>query len=156
MISEIFKAFLITSLAGTAFAAVISLIRPITKKAFGYSWHYYIWLCVLLVMIMPVRFDANSISAPSVVTQAGMTENTVQPTAPEKPQLLQTAAVIINNRMNILAYLWLIGAAALMLLNVLRYIRLNVRIRENGKIIYCPEIGQYTDKKINVDRKSVV
>ena len=150
MISEIFKAFLITSLAGTAFAAVISLIRPITKKAFGYSWHYYIWLCVLLVMIMPVRFNANSISVPSVVTQAGMTENTVQPTAPEKPQLLQTAAVIINNRMNILAYLWLIGAAALMLLNVLRYIRLNVRIRENGKIIYCPEIGQYTDKKINV------
>ena len=39
MLGEIFKALLITSLAGSALAAVISLLRPITKKVFGYSWH---------------------------------------------------------------------------------------------------------------------
>ena len=55
MIGELFKALLITSLAGSALAAVISIFRPITKKIFGYSWHYYIWLCVLFVMLMPVR-----------------------------------------------------------------------------------------------------
>ncbi len=166
MIGELFKALLITSLAGSAFAVVISLLRPITKKLFGYSWHYYIWLCVLFVMLMPVRFNVNTTPAPNIATQTVQTQQTVvseQPettenivqTAPiQKPQLLQKATVIwdriIYNRMNILAYVWLIGAIALMLLNVLRYIRLNIKIRKNSEVIYCPETGAYTDRKINV------
>lgn len=166
MISEIFKALLITSLAGSVLTVVISLLRPITKKIFGYSWHYYIWLCVLFVMLMPVRFNVNPSSAPSITTQTVQTQQTVvseQPettenivqTAPtQKPQLLQKATVIwdriIYNRMNILAYLWLIGATALMLLNVVWYVRLNIKIRKNGKVISCPETEEYTDRKINV------
>ena len=166
MIGELFKALLITSLAGSALAAVISIFRPITKKIFGYSWHYYIWLCVLFVMLMPVRFNVNPIPAPNIATQTVQTQQTVageQPettenivqTAPiQKPQLLQKATVIwdriIYNRMNILAYVWLIGAIALMLLNVVRYVRLNIKIRKNGKVISCPETREYTDRKINV------
>lgn len=166
MIGELFKALLITSLAGSALAAVISLLCPITKKLFGYSWHYYIWLCVLFVMVMPVRFNVNTKPAPNIATQAVQTQQTVvseQPettenivqTAPtQKPQLLQKATVIwdriIYNRMNILAYLWLIGAIALMLLNVLRYIRLNIKIRKNSEVISCPETREYTDRRINV------
>ena len=46
MIGELFKALLITSLAGSVLTVVISLLRPITKKIFGYSWHYYIWLAL--------------------------------------------------------------------------------------------------------------
>ena len=166
MIGELFKALLITSLAGSAFAVVISLLRPVTKKLFGYSWHYYIWLCVLFVMLMPVRFSVNTMPAPNIATQTVQTQQTVageQPettenivqTAPiQKPQLLQKATVIwdriIYNRMNILAYVWLIGAIALMLLNVLRYIRLNIEIRKNSEVISCPETRAYTDRKINV------
>lgn len=166
MIGELFKALLITSLAGSALAVVVSLLRPITKKLFGYSWHYYIWLCVLFVMLMPVRFNVNTKPAPNIATQAVQTQQTVvseQPettenivqTAPtQKPQLLQKATVIwdriIYNRMNILAYLWLIGAIALMLLNVVRYIRLNIKIRKTGEVISCPETRAYTDRKINV------
>lgn len=164
--NEIFKAVFITSLAGSALAAVISLFRPITKKLFGYSWHYYIWLCVLFVMLMPVRFDVKPQTAPSFVTQTVQTEQTTvggQPEATEniaqantaqKPQRLQKAAAIwgrmIYNRMNISAYLWLIGAMALILLNAVRYIRLNIKIRKNGKTVFCPEISEYTDRKINV------
>ena len=166
MIGELFKALLITSLAGSAFAVVISLLRPVTKKLFGYSWHYYIWLCVLFVMLMPVRFNVNPMPAPNIATQTVQTQQTVageQPettenivqTAPiQKPQLLQKATVIwdriIYNRMNILAYVWLIGAIALMLLIVLRYIRLNIEIRKNSEVISCPETRAYTDRKINV------
>ena len=166
MIGELFKAILITSLAGSALAAVISLLRPITKKLFGYSWHYYIWLCVLFVMLMPVRFNVNTTPAPNIATQTVQTQQTVvseQPettenivqTAPiQKPQLLQKATVIwdriIYNRMNILAYLWLIGTIALMLLNVVRYVRLNIKIHKNGEVISCPETRAYTDRKINV------
>ena len=166
MIGELFKALLITSLAGSVLAVVISLLRPITKKLFGYSWHYYIWLCVLFVMLMPVRFNVNTTPAPNIATQTiqtqqeavseqpETTENIVQTAPAQKPQLLQKATVIwdriIYNRMNILAYVWLIGAIALMLLNVLRYIRLNIKIRKNSEVISCPETRAYTDRKINV------
>ena len=166
MIGELFKALLITSLAGSVLAVVISLLRPITKKIFGYSWHYYIWLCVLFVMLMPVRFNVNTTPAPNIATQTVQTQQTVvseQPettenivqTAPiQKPQLLQKATVIwdriIYNRMNILAYVWLIGAIALMLLTVVRYVRLNIKIRKNSEVISCPETRAYTDRKINV------
>ena len=166
MIGELFKALLITSLAGSALAVVISLLRPITKKLFGYSWHYYIWLCVLFVMLMPVRFNVNPMPAPNITTQTiqtqqeavseqpETTENIVQTAPAQKPQLLQKATVIwdriIYNRMNILACVWLIGAMALMLLNVLRYIRLNIKISKNSEVISCPETRAYTDRKINV------
>ena len=166
MIGELFKALLITSLAGSVLAVVISLLRPITKKLFGYSWHYYIWLCVLFVMLMPVRFNVNPMPAPNIATQTiqtqqeavseqpETTENVVQTAPAQKPQLLQKATVIwdriIYNRMNILAYVWLIGAIALMLLNVVRYVRLNIKIRKNSEVISCPETRAYTDRKINV------
>ena len=166
MISEIFKAILVTTLAGSALAAVISIFRPITKKIFGYSWHYYIWLCVLFVMLMPVRFDVNPAASPNITAQAVQTEqvtvggqtetspNNTQTEAVQKPQALQKASAvwdrIVYNRMNILAYWWLIGAIALMLLNVARYVKLNIKIRKNGKIIFCPEISEYTNRKINV------
>ena len=166
MIGELFKAILITSLAGSALAVVIRLLRPITKKLFGYSWHYYIWLCVLFVMLMPVRFNVNTTSAPNIATQTVQTqqetvseqpettENIVQTAPIQKPQLLQKATVIwdriIYNRMNILACVWLIGAIALMLLNVVRYVRLNIKIRKNGEVISCPETREYTDRRINV------
>ena len=166
MIGELFKALLITSLAGSVLAVVISLLRPITKKLFGYSWHYYIWLCVLFVMLMPVRFNVNPMPAPNIATQTiqtqqeavseqpETTENIVQTAPAQKPQLLQKATVIwdriIYNRMNILAYVWLIGAMALMLLNVVRYVRLNIKIRKTGEVISCPETRAYTDRKINV------
>ena len=166
MINEIFKALLITSLAGSALAVVISLFRPITKKIFGYSWHYYIWLCVLFVMLIPVRFNVNPIPVPSTATQTVQTQqdvvgklpettgNIVQTDRAQKTQILQKTTVIwdriIYNRMNILAYLWLIGAISLILLNVARYINLNIKIRKTGELISCPETDEYTDRKINV------
>lgn len=105
-------------------------------------------------MLMPVRFNVNTTPAPNIATQTVQTQQTVvseQPettenivqTAPiQKPQLLQKATVIwdriIYNRMNILAYVWLIGAIALMLLNVVRYVRLNIKIRKNQRGYILP------------------
>jgi beta-lactamase regulating signal transducer with metallopeptidase domain len=170
MISEIFKAILIMSLVGSVLTGIISLFRPITKKIFGYSWHYYIWLCVLFVMLIPVRFNINPTTAPSIITQTAQTEQTAQQTSvgnqPEtvenviqtdtaqKPQVLQKVFGIWNrivyNRVSILAWLWLISAMLLILLNIARYISLNVKIRKNGEIISLSEIGEYTNRKINV------
>ena len=170
MIGEIFKAILIMSLVGSVLTGIISLFRPVTKKIFGYSWHYYIWLCVLFVMLIPVRFNINPTIAPSIISQTAQTEQTAQQTSvgnqPEtvenviqtdtaqKPQVLQKVFGIWNrivyNRVSILAWLWLIGAMLLILLNIARYISLNVKIRKNGEIISLSEIGEYTNRKINV------
>ena len=163
---EIFKSILITSAAGSALAAVITLLRPVTKKLFGYSWHYYIWLCVLFVMLVPVRFNIKPAQAPNLVPQteqaqseivlrqSQVIDNIIEQESYQAPQPRQKVSVILNtiiyNRLNILACLWLIGAAALILLNIARYIRLNIKIKRNTEIISCPELRRYTDKKIIV------
>lgn len=163
MIPEMINSLLIPSLAGTALTAVICLFRPITKKVFGYSWHYYIWLCVLLTMLMPVRFNVKTAPVPRLAVPAVQTQQTTaveQPetteTAPlqtgaaQKPQIFQKAAAVWNNRTDILAFLWLFGAAAFILLNIARYIRLNIKIRKYAKPISCPKIKEYTAQKVRV------
>ena len=166
MLGEIFKALFITSLAGFALAAVISLLRPITKKVFGYSWHCYIWLCVLFVMILPVRFNVKAPIVPSISTQTVQTEqavidekpqtaeNIVQADTVQQPRVLQKATVIwdriMYNRMNILAYLWLIGAVVLLLIYIIGYIRLICKMHKNSVVVSCPELTKFTDKRVTV------
>ena len=166
MLGEIFKALFIPSLAGSALAAVIAFTKPITKKIFGYSWHYYIWLCVLFVMLMPVRFNVKAPITPSISTQTVQTEqavtdekpqtaeNIVQADTAQKPQVLQKATVIwdriMYNRMNILAYLWLVGMAVLLLIYSICYIRLIHKMHKNSAVVFCPELTKFTDKKVTV------
>ena len=170
MLSEIWKAIMITSLAGTILACMITIIRPVTKKMFGYSWHYYIWLAVLVVMLlpvqlpMPVRMDQAPITP---ITQTEQKERTAitEPkqnsdnasqsiqTAP-KTNILQRGVDVVkrigDNRENVLAFLWLMGALSLFAATIFSYIRLNVKMRKNSVVISCPEIAEYTNKKIIV------
>ena len=166
MLGELFKALLITSLAGSCLAAVLAVTKPITKKIFGYSWHYYIWLCVLFVMLMPVRFNVKAPITPSISTQTVQTEqavtdekpqtaeNTMQADTAQKPQVLQRATVIwdriMYNRMNILAYLWLVGMAVLLFIYSICYIRLIHKMHKNSAVVSCPELTNFTDKRVTV------
>lgn len=168
MLAEIFKAFLITSIAGSALTAAITLLKPVTKRIFGYSWHYYIWLAVLFVMIVPVRFSLPQSSAdiPVVNTQAVQTENiteAVQANTANAGQIANPANTItaaqkatdfigkiLDNRMNYLGIIWLLGAAFMLITSINGYIRLIMKIRRNSVIISCPEASIYTDKKITV------
>lgn len=68
MAEQLLKSVLITSLAGTALAALIILLKPFTKRIFGSAWHYYIWLTVLIVMILPVRFTVLSNAGADIIT----------------------------------------------------------------------------------------
>ena len=56
MLEYIFKAFLLTSLVGTALTLLLTAIKPITRKFLSSKWHYYLWLIVLVAMIVPFRF----------------------------------------------------------------------------------------------------
>ena len=166
MLNEILKALLITSLAGTCLAVVITLAKPITKKVFDYSWHYYIWLAVLVVMVLPVRFTLPQMTDISPVTeiQTVQPEPTAQttatspdnavPAAQEKPDILKSGTAfvqrIIDNRLSILATLWLIGAALLLLVGIFSYIRLVIKMRKNSVVVSCPELMNFTDKRVTV------
>lgn len=166
MLNEIFKALLITSLAGSCLAAVITIVKPITKKIFGYSWHYYIWLAVLAVMLLPVRFNLpQTAQIPPVTVQTAHTAETAQTaqtaqiTDNTEPAALPTAKTsvfsslvreIFNNRMNILAYLWLAGAFFLLLTHLIGYIRLIMKMRKNSVVVSCPELTNFTDKRVTV------
>ncbi|MCH5185509.1 MAG: M56 family metallopeptidase [Oscillospiraceae bacterium] len=163
MTGEILKSLLIASLAGSCTAAVITALKPVTKRIFGYSWHYYIWLTVLAAMLLPVRFTlpqkANTMPAPEVRTvqhaQPEQAENVIPPvqTAP-KTDILQTgtrfAERMTGGRAGILAYSWLAGAIILLLVNLIGYIRLIRKIRKNSVVVSCPEIADFTKRKIDV------
>ena len=49
--AQLFTSYILTSIAGTFLALILILLRPVTRKLFSGSWHYYMWLVVLLVMI---------------------------------------------------------------------------------------------------------
>ena len=55
MLLFIFKSMLLCSLIGTVLFGVLCLIRPLTERFFSSSWHYFIGLFVMLIMILPIR-----------------------------------------------------------------------------------------------------
>ena len=59
MLVQIFKNIFIMSAAGSLLAIFIMCIRPVTLRFFSAKWHYYIWLTVLTVMILPVNILAD-------------------------------------------------------------------------------------------------
>ena len=76
MLEKIFMSIVITSLIGTLLAVVLWLVKPITRKAFSASWNYYIWVCVLAVMIIPLRVTLpdNDHKVPVEITVAVQTQ----------------------------------------------------------------------------------
>ena len=166
MPAEIFTAFLITSLAGSCLAAVIALLKLVTKKIFSASWRYYIWLAVLLVMMLPVRFAAprKAATAPinteytATVEQTAET-NVSQPIVPaaavkEKPNLIKSEVTrvkgIIDSKLDMFALLWVIGAVMFFVFNIIGYIRLLIKLHRGSVVVPCPELKNFTNKRVTV------
>lgn len=165
MTGEILTALLITSLAGSALAGIILLLRPVTRKYFGYGWQYYIWLAVLVVLILPIRVSLpqDKAAAPFVqyerqtqeVSQTAETEPTpqeivhtpaVQTAAPSKAELLWQK--IAGGK--VFCAVWLTGVCAFLMWYLVGYALLRRKIRKNSAEIACPELRQYTNKKVRV------
>lgn len=166
MLEEIFKALAITSFAGSALTALLVLLRPVTKHIFGYSWHYYIWLTVLITLLLPVRFSLtgsdNDISVvyPQEVRTEQITETgTAAVTVQSADDTDKTAAarktaglvgMMISDHQNLLAAIWLLGAIGAGLINMTGYIRAIGRIHRSSAAAACPEIENYTNARIAV------
>ncbi len=133
MLTQIFKSVLLMSSVGSILAAFWLLLKPVTQKLFSPRWQYYIWLTVLIVMILPVRFSASN-RTPNVST---VTVNQTEKFETELPQennqiadmqiSKQTEKISISkpklpqNILYYFAYVWFLGMIAVLLAKIIKY-----------------------------------
>ncbi len=166
---HIFMAFLLTSLIGTALAMILVLLRPVTKKIFPYSWHYYMWLIVLLVMVLPIKLNLPQ----TLVTTTPYVENVtfedsnfqnvetyvVSETTPdkitqnesvntEKVSAMQSFKDVLKGKTLMLSFIWVIGASVLFLIKLISYLIFLLKIHKYSKITDLIEVKAYTNKKV--------
>ncbi len=161
---DIFYAFLLSSAVGTASAAILFLIRPITRRIFSSSWHYYIWLVALTVMIFPIKLTmpkntavtglpaaASYTIAPQIDTTAVTIEDMLTAQPIQQPEQLPQIKLIkkhFNTVSSYLSYIWLYVMVLLLLLKLLNYtvFLTNIHMHSNAKA--CPQVSEYTKRHL--------
>ena len=167
--AQILPALLLTSGMGTALALLLTLLRPITRRGFSAAWHYYMWLIVLLVMILPIRFSLPEKAAPPASAVASIAEDQEEgnaapliatqrepitqeqthaelPAQSEKP--IQPLKDFLSGKTLLLSFLWLGGALLSFLSKLVGYLVFLVKIQKHSLPIACPEIKLYTNRKV--------
>ena len=84
MAVQIFKAVVIMSLSGGAFAAVLMLLSPLTRRILNPTHHYYIALVAVVMLLIPVSFGTGGKVVPQ--SAAVQTESTMR-TADKAPDI---------------------------------------------------------------------
>ncbi len=168
MAGEALGRLIAASLSGAALTAALVLIRPLTKRFFGYVWRYYIWLAVLAALLLPVRISLpQRVGAPREDTRR--VQITAEEAAPEAEKITAVDAPLaaavtvplvpraaerlsrsVGGRESELLLIWLAGAGGFFLMYLLGYLRLLKKMRESSVEIPCPEIRKYTDKNVRV------
>ncbi|WP_053956519.1 M56 family metallopeptidase/LCP family protein [Inediibacterium massiliense] len=159
MLLQIFRAILITSAVGSVLAALLLLLKPITKRCFGSTWQYYAWAIVLIVMMWPVTIRLPQVAtniAPDVSLnmEQNFKDETVQaefenvqqiplPAVDTKSLEQSTVNVLKDISFGItdmICYGWLVGLMLIFGINLIRYLIFLRAIHKNSVIISCPGI----------------
>jgi len=167
--AQIFTSFLLISAIGTVLAGVLAILRPLTRKIFSANWHYYMWLVVLVVMIMPVRlnipeikqnteppsetlaFENDTTEADNIPVIIETTQEIVadeQTMQEEKTSSVQLAKDFFTGKAKVFSVIWLCGAVILFLIKIAGYLIFLAKMHKHSKPISCPEIYAYTKRKI--------
>ena len=168
MLQDIFKAILVTSFIGTALTLVLTLIKPITKRWFASSWHYYMWLVVLVVMLLPIRISLpdNSHPVPALEINSQISDKKESGDAYEPIQVtkqdlelnsdkegntynrLENLKIFAYDKLNIVSFVWFVIMIALFFSKLIGYMIFLIKLRKYSDIISCPELMRFTNKKI--------
>lgn len=168
MMQDIFKAILVTSFIGTALTLVLTLIKPITKKCFTSSWHYYMWLIVLVAMILPIRISLpeQTQPTPALESNSQITDERVSGVTYEPIQVieqdlqlnsdkegntysrLENLKMLAYDKLNIVAFVWFVSMIVLFLCKLIGYMIFLIKLRKYSDVISCPELMRFTNKKI--------
>ena len=167
--AQILPALLLTSGMGTALALLLTLLRPITRRVFSAAWHYYMWLIVLLVMILPIRFSLPEKATPPAYAITSIAEDQEDgnaapliaaqrepitqeqthaelPAQSEKP--IRSLKDFLSGKTLPLFFLWLGGALLFFLSKLASYLVFLVKIHKHSLPIAYPEIKLYTNRKV--------
>lgn len=143
---EILKSVFVMSAAGGMLALLLLCIKPVTRKYFSPKWQYYIWLTVLVVMVLPVKFSmpVKQIDIPSVSTavQSGqnvtMQENTGNVQLRVLNELSEKPAVkmpeISVSIADILVLVWIAAALSVLVWKLAKYAMFLRSIKENSVV----------------------
>ena len=168
MLQDIFKAILVTSFIGTALTLVLTLIKPITKRWFTSSWHYYMWLVVLVVMLLPIRISLPNNSHPvpaleinSQISDKKESGDAYEPIQVTKQDLelnsdkegntynrIENLKIFAYDKLNIVSFVWFVIMIALFFSKLIGYMIFLIKLRKYSDIISCPELMRFTNKKI--------
>lgn len=147
---HIFQSVLLLSGVGALITAVLLLIKPLTSRYFGSRWQYYIWLMVLLVMLLPVRFDISVVDHwTQTLRQSPLSEQMAQSQpdtgldqadVPLQTEMLNPP-VPADERGNlwlILSFVWLAGALLFLGAGLISYWRFLFTIRRHAVSVEHP------------------
>ncbi len=165
MLVYIFKAILITSLIGTAVTLLLTIMRPITRKTFSSSWHYYMWLVVLVSMVLPIRISIpeQTQAAPNsemvgVVQDETVIYNPIQMGEQEtfvdageeyhSNSKIDAISEYAQSKAYVLSFIWLVGMVLTFAYKIIGYILFLFNLHRRSSIISCPELLKYTDRAI--------
>lgn len=158
MLENIFKAVVIISLIGAGLTVILAMLRPITKRYFSASWHYYVWIAVLFVMILPVRIDLPE-KRVEVKPQLYVSETTPDLTILDVDEIATLrvekaaethVAPVINITAEQVAYVWLIVAALMLLIKISAYFISSLRLKFKSKAVECSMLSRLTKRRIAV------
>lgn len=160
MLTQIFVSVLLASCAGSVLAALLFLVKPLTRKYFGAGWQYYIWLAVLVAMLLPVRFHlpaglpaANYVRvhlSGAAVTQPGVVQPSPAEGEPQSAGGAEKNRPKAWNRTEVMGLFWLAGAGIFLLVRLAGYLSFLRRVHKNTKPADCPELAEFTQKKLAV------
>ena len=165
MLEYIFKAILITSLLGTAATLILTILKPITRKVFSSSWHYYMWLLVLVTMILPLRITipvqtqtVSTIDTVDVLYEEEIIYNPIQQVEQEiqlnteqennTDSGIEKLSLYTQKNLYIISIIWLLGMVVLFALKLFGYAFFLIKLRRCSDKISCPELLKYTNKRI--------
>lgn len=164
MLQNIFKEILVTSFIGSVLTLILTICKPMTKKWFSSAWHYYMWLLVLGVMILPVKITmpkkAEPMPEPGVISQisAEKAPEKIQP-AEQRTELKPGQKSNISDRtcaiksfaessLTDMAFIWFWGMTIFFILKLAGYFMFLYKLHKDSSVIACPELRRFTDKKI--------
>lgn len=157
---QTFISLLFTSLAGITLTVLLILIRPLTEKIFSAHWHYYMWLAVLIIMILPVKIDLPAEDVSVALTEPAVSVNTgdfVQAKTVENTKeeadfhiFVKETGVAVRNYLPQTALIWAIIALILILRKIFGYGLFIHSLKKNSCVIPCPEINMFTKRKVQV------
>ncbi len=162
---EIFKMLLLTSCIGAILALTLAIFRPFTKKVFSAGWHYYMWLAVLLIMVLPIRITVPEPILPDVEQRETMvlpqaeSENGEMVILDEaEPPMVQNLMGVVERERNaikklglpVLFGVWITVALGLFFLRMVCYGLFLRKLRRKSREMDCPELKNYTSRAVRV------